>query len=679
MKQPQTYNNFHLDIDNDKILWLSLDRQNSSVNTLNREIFQELDAILNDLGSMNVVGLVILSAKEKGFIAGADISQFVALNNADEAYNLIRTAQLVLNRLASLTIPTVAMIRGFCLGGGLELSLACRYRIAENSSDTLIGLPEIKLGIHPGWGGTVRLPRLVGAVEAMKMILPGDAYPAKKAQKIGIIDEAVPLRELKRAARYYILNKPKPHSPKGLAALSNHKFVRPLLAKIFYQNLNAKHVNPAHYPASFTVVENWVKYGVDDDQSFDGEAKSIAKLMMTETSRNLVRVFFLQDQLKASAKGNFKPNHIHVIGAGVMGGDIAAWCAYKGFHVTLQDQTAEKIAPAIKRAYKLFEKKLREPRLIQAAMDRLQPDLKGEGVNNADLIIEAVFENLQVKHELFRNIESKLKPGALLATNTSSLPFEELVTVLKDPSSLVGIHFFNPVDKMMLVEVIKGQATAEDKVKEAMSFVGKISRLPVAVKSSPGFLVNRILMPYLLEAMQLIDEGVAPQTIDHAAVEFGMPMGPIMLADKVGLDVCLDVAEILTQHLGGNVPQRLKEKVAEKNLGIKTGKGFYTYHDGKPDTSAPWTKDNAEEYCDRLILRMLNEAVACLDEGVIENSDLLDAAMVFGIGFAPFRGGPIHYAKTRGIDKIVAQLEDFSKKYGERFKPVAGWMNLNAS
>jgi len=670
----QTYQHWRLETDADQIGWLTMDRADSSVNSLNREVFNELDAIVGELANHDVKGVIIRSGKKKGFIAGADISQFTQLETADEAYDLIRQAQIVLDKLEALPMPTCAMINGFCLGGGTELSLACTYRVAADHPNTKIGLPEVNLGIHPGWGGTVRLPRLVGAVNAMTVILTGRPYSGRAAKKIGMVDDAVPLRQLERAARYMILKQPKPHRPSGVAKYSNEAWVRPMLGKLFYKQLASKKVNRQHYPAPFAVVKNWIRDGAKGNAMVN-EAKSIADLMVTETSRNLVRLFFLQTRMKSLAKDcDFKPKRVHVIGAGTMGGDIAAWCAYKGMHVTLQDQSAERVAPAIKRAFSLYKKKLKKPNLVQAAMDRLQPDLKGHGIAHADVIIEAIFEDVKVKQDVFADVEAKAKPDAILATNTSSIPLEEIATALKDPARLVGIHFFNPVAKMQLVEVVHGKNTSVETADKATAFVTKISRLPLPVASSPGFLVNRILMPYLMEAMELLEEGVPAKTIDKAAMDFGMPMGPITLADIVGLDVCLMVAQELTSKLGGKVPERLVKMVEQKKLGVKTGCGFYRYKDGKKVKSdSNETASRVPDVCDRMILRMLNETAACLHEEVITDQDLLDCGMVFGTGFAPFRGGPIHYAKARGLVEIVAQLEQFSKQYGERFRPKAGW------
>ena len=674
----QTYKHWKLSTDSDRILWLTLDREGTPVNSLSREVFDEFDRAIEDIQQQRPVAVIILSAKKTGFIAGADITQFTALKTSTEAFDLIRQAQLVLDKLEALSMPTVAMISGFCLGGGLEVALACRYRVAEDNESTRLGLPEVKLGIHPGWGGTVRLPKLIGAPAAMGIMLPGADVSAKTAAKLGIVDVAVPLRDLKRAARFYALHSPKPHRPKGLAKFSNARFVRPGLGKIFYKQLAAK-VSQEHYPAPYAIIRNWIKAGVGKGALLT-EANSIAELMVTPNSRNMVRVFFLQNRLKALAKTvKYEPIHIHVIGAGTMGGDIAAWCAYKGFRVTLQDSSLEKIASAIKRAYDFCKNKLKKPHLIQAVMDRLMPDMAGDGVAKADLVIEAIFENLAAKQELFRHIESQLKSTTILATNTSSIPLDEINTVLKDPARLVGMHFFNPVAKMPLVEIVQGQHTSKEIAEKAMAFVGKIGRFPLAVKSSPGFLVNRCLMPYLLEAMQLLEEGASPHAIDQAAVAFGMPMGPITLADHVGLDICLSVAKNLVGHYGGEVPSRLEAMVKAGHLGLKSGRGFYRYRHGKPvkEKSVATSDVSIPAMTDRLILRMINESVACLHENVVHEADLLDAGMIFGTGFAPFRGGPIHYAEERGVVEVVKTLERLATQQGERFKPFAGWEELS--
>jgi 3-hydroxyacyl-CoA dehydrogenase/enoyl-CoA hydratase/3-hydroxybutyryl-CoA epimerase len=676
MKAEQNQN-WHLDIDGDNIAWLRIDRSDSSTNTINQAILNELSEKLTALPG-SVKGIIIASNKQSGFIAGADIKQFTEFRSADEAMQLINKGQEVFNQLAALTIPTVAMIQGFCLGGGCELALACRYRIAEDGSKTKIGLPEILLGIHPGWGGTVRLPRLVGALNAMDLILTGRAISAKAAAKIGLVDVAVPERHLERAARYYALEQPKPHEPTALQKATNNPLIRPIIGKVLQKKV-AQKASPEHYPAPYAVIENWVREGVDNEQqALKVEAESLGQIAVSDTSRNLVRVFFLQERLKGLGKGtDFVAKRVHVVGAGTMGGDIAAWCALRGLQVTLQDRGPKFIAPAIKRAAELFKKKLKLPRLVQEAMDRLVPDPEGLGVPHADVIIEAIYENLEAKQALFKELEARSKPAAILATNTSSIPLDEINSVLQNPERLVGIHFFNPVAMMQLVEVVQGKVSSQQNVDNAITFVRQIDRLPLPVKSYPGFLVNRVLMPYLMEAMLMVNQGIPGPVIDKAAVAFGMPMGPIELADAVGLDVCLAVAKNLSSHFGGQVPERLVEMVEKGELGRKSGKGFYSYKKGKAikDKVGADTATHAD-IAERLILRMLNEAVACLREQVVAGSDLLDAGMIFGTGFAPFRGGPIHYAESRRLETMKTQLQQFEERYGERFKPDAGWDGL---
>lgn len=663
--------------DNEDIVWLHLDRVDASVNALSVEVIAELDAELMALSENFPRGLVILSDKKNGFIAGADVKGFVALRDEDEATEFMRGCHTVLDRLESFTFPTISLIHGFCLGGGMELALATRYRIAEDDPRTRLGLPEVMLGIHPGFGGTMRLPRLIGALAALNMMLTGRTIGARAASKIGLIDYAVPQRQMLRAARSIVHNQPRPHRPGKLKQLVEHRLLRPLVAKLLRYQV-AKRVSPKHYPAPFALIDLWLKYADEPRKMLAEEARSVARLVIGDTAQNLIRVFFLQEQLKSLGRGrDFKAQHVHVIGAGVMGGDIASWCALQGLQVTLQDQSPERIAPAMKRANDLFRKRLKHPRLIQAALDRLMPDVEGTGVRRADVVVEAIFENTEAKQQLFHDIEPRMKPGALLATNTSSIKLETLCETLPDPSRLVGLHFFNPVAKMQLVEIVKSTQTDPEVANKAAAFACQISRLPLPVKSSPGFLVNRILMPYLLEAVVLESEGVRPEVIDKAAVEFGMPMGPIELADTVGLDICLSVAQILSQSMTTVVPDRLRKLVEAKQLGRKTGRGFYTYKKGKP-VKGKLDKNifTPADLSDRLILSLLNEAVACLREGIVENDDFLDAGIIFGTGFAPFRGGPMRYIQDVGVGNLKERLEALAQHHGERFEPDAGWQQL---
>jgi 3-hydroxyacyl-CoA dehydrogenase/enoyl-CoA hydratase/3-hydroxybutyryl-CoA epimerase len=650
------YQHWKLETDSDQIIWLTLDRANTSVNTLGREVMQEFSAILEELETNKAKGLIIKSGKTSGFIAGADINEFTELKTAEEAFKVIRQGQKILNKLSNLNMPTVAMIKGFCMGGGTELALACRYRVAEESQETRIGLPEVKLGIQPGWGGSVRLTQCIGVFKAMDVILSGRAVRAKSARNMGFIDVVVPERQLETAARHLILSQPAPHRANWLESLPSFFLLRPLVGFFLKAQLKKKKVNPKHYPAPYAIIRTWASCGIKGKAAYKGEAKSISQLMLTPTARNLLRVFFLQNRLKDLGKGiESTIKHVHVIGAGTMGGDIAAYCALKGFTVTLQDREPKFMAPALKRATLLYTKLLKEERAIQIAHDRLIADPDGVGVKKADLIIEAIFENLEAKQTLFKKLEAQAKPTAILASNTSSIPLDEINTVLKSPERLIGIHFFNPVSKMPLVEVVKGNKTDEAIIKQALKFVVSLGKFPLPVKSSPGFLVNRLLLPYMMEAMLMLDEGIPAKVIDQAALDFGMPMGPIELGDTVGLDICLSVAQNLSQAFGGTVPASLIEMVKAGKLGKKSGSGFYQYD--KNGKIIP-TKNKADsskstlpkkEIADRMIGRMLNEALTCLQEGVVENSDLLDAGMIMGTGFAPFRGGLIQYAEDAGL------------------------------
>lgn len=664
------YKNWELHRDKDGILWLGMNRKETAVNTINEEVLDELNSLLHEISlDKNAIGLVIYSLKDKGFIAGADVNAFSKFENAAQAVDFLQKGQAVFSRLQGLSIPSVAMIDGFCMGGGFELALACTYRIASDEKDTRIGLPEVMLGIHPGWGGTVRLPQLIGGFKALsQVILTGSAVAAGKAKALGMIDDVVPVRQLKRAAIYFIKNKPAKHRPSIIASMSNSAWLRKPIAYLLRYNVGKK-VRKEHYPAPYAIIDLWEKEGSMGERAYLKEADSVEQLVSNgETSKNLIRAFSLRERLKGFAKdSHFKAQHVHVIGAGVMGGDIAAWCALRGIRVTLQDKTYDQIAPAMGRAYALYKKKLKKPRLIQAAMDNLIPDPEGFGIAQADVIIEAVFENLAVKQEIMGKVEQLAKKTAIIATNTSSIPLDEISSVMTNPDRLVGIHFFNPVAKMELVEVVSSSLTAKKVQQSSCSFVNQIGKLPLPVKSSPGFLVNRVLMPYLMECVQLLEEGYSAETVDEAALQFGMFMGPVELADTVGMDVCLAVAENLTSHFGGTVPSKLRDMVKAGKLGRKTGEGFYKYKNGKPvKKSADASIDKS--IADRLILRMVNEAAACLREGVVADADLLDAGMIFATGFAPFRGGPMNYANDFGKDKLETLFKTFESKYGERFK-----------
>jgi len=652
------YRNFKLTRDGDGIAWLLFDREGASANTLSADVIEELDTVLAALESQRPTGIVIRSAKKSGFVAGADVNEFRGATDPQPIETAISRAHAVIDRLEALRIPTVAVIHGFCLGGGLEVALACQSRIAIDGAR--FGFPEVMLGLHPGLGGTVRLTRLVNPMQAMTLMLTGKTIDARRAKSLGLVDAVAQERHVRNAVKDAVFGRLKRARPGILNTFLNLGPVRGFLAS--RMRAEAEKAAPhEHYPAPYALIDLWEKHGGDRAAMLAAEKTSFANLMVTPTAQNLIRVFFLREQMKKLAGGGNKIGHVHVIGAGAMGGDIAAWCAHQGLRVTLSDMKPEPIAGA-----------------IRDALDRLIPDLDGEGVRNADLIIEAVPEKLELKQKVYAGLEPDMKAGAILATNTSSIPLQDLRTTLKSPERLVGLHFFNPVSRLQLVEVVSHDRTDPAMLKQALAFVGAIDRLPLPVKSSPGFLVNRALTPYMLEAMVMLDEKIDKVTIDAAAEKFGMPMGPIELADQVGLDICLAVGDMLRSKFGDALPPTpawLREKVANGELGRKTGKGFYIWKGGKAlkMSGSPPTSQPTEEMIDRLILPMSNVCVACLREGIVDNADMVDGAMIFGTGYAPFRGGPLNYARTRGSENVVSTLRALAQKFGGRFAPDAGW------
>jgi 3-hydroxyacyl-CoA dehydrogenase/enoyl-CoA hydratase/3-hydroxybutyryl-CoA epimerase len=664
--------------DADGIAWLSIDKPGTSANVLSRSVLEELDGVLALLEKELPRGVVVISAKKSGFVAGADINEFTRLADEASAYQLIRPGQQVFSRLEALGCPSVAAVHGFALGGGLELALACHYRVGVADERLSLGLPEVLLGIHPGFGGTVRSVRVAGVRIAMQMMLTGKPLRAEQALRSGLLDALVPEAELRSRARAMVLQPPARRRAPLTERLLSSAPLRPLVRGSLIARV-AKRAPREHYPAPYAIIDLWSRYGAHGEQAFEAEARSIARLFTTETSRNLVRVFQLQDRLKsAGGKSGAEIRSVHVVGAGVMGGDIAAWSALRGFTVTLQDRAPEYVEPALKRAHELFDKRLRDPARNAAARARLSADVAGDGVPAADVVIEAIFESLEAKQELYARLEPRMKPGALLATNTSSLMLEPLAAKLARPERLVGLHFFNPVAQMPLIEVVHAAGTDAAAVQGATAFARRLDKLPLPCRSAPGFMVNRVLTPYMYEAMLLAQEGVPLAAIDKAAVSFGMPVGPIELVDVVGLDVAAHVGEIIARELGRPVTQiaRLNELLAAHKLGRKSGAGFYLWQDGKAVKPPAPAATLSAELLDRMILAMVNECVACLRERVVENADLVDAAVLFGTGFAPFRAGPLSYARARGVPAVVARLTELAARYGERFRPDAGWTLL---
>lgn len=659
------------------ITWLIIDCADASSNTLGREVLEELDRLLAPLESHPPRGVIVCSGKPSGFIVGADIREFEQLADEQQAYAMVRQGQGVINRLARLKCPTVAMIRGHALGGGLELAMACRYRVCADADRGTLGLPEVQLGIHPGFGGTVRPVHLVGVPAAMDLMLTGRSLRPARARSMGLIDRVVPEEDLEDAARALVHRPPPPRRAPLQLRVMNLPGIRQLVARRLRREVGKK-ARREHYPAPWEMIDLWVRHGARGDAAYDAEARSIARLFVTPTSRNLVRVYFLQDRMKGLAQRDAaQVKRLHVVGAGVMGGDIATWSVLQGLDVTLQDREQKILDAARERAGKQFEKRLRGKDAVADAHSRLRTGTDVAAAADAEVVIEAIVERLDAKQSLFGELEATVEGSALLATNTSSIRLESIGETMRESGRLVGLHFFNPVAQLPLVEVIRAEHSDGDAVQRAIDFARQIGKLPLPCASSPGFLVNRILAPYMNEAMHLHEEGVALELIDEAARAFGMPMGPVELADTVGLDVGLHVAEILGEAFDRPVPESLRGKVDAGELGRKSGQGFYTWRDGKAQKGDVAGKQAPEDLEDRLILPMLNEAVACLAEGVVDDEDLLDAGVIFGTGFAPFRGGPLHHARSRGLDTVQARLEALAERHGERFRAHAHWAQLD--
>ena len=671
---------WHIATDERGILWLGLDYSCGSVNVLSSEVLTELDEHLGTIETTPPAALVLHSLKARGFIAGADVTELDGLTDVDALEQRIQGVHRTLARLEALPCPSVAMIDGFCLGGGLELALACRWRVACDDPATRIGFPEVRLGLFPGYGGSWRAIRTIGPIPAMRLMLTGRALPAKEARRLGLVDLVVPVRQLRAAALKLLADAPPMHRASLPQRLLNIAPLRPLAATVLKRQ-TARRVNQAHYPAPFALIEHWRTHGGSGPAVLASEAREVSRLLVGDSAQSLIRLFRLRDRLKGLGHGEHGIERVHVIGAGIMGGDIAAWAALSGRRVTLQDVSMDQLGRAMQRAHALFRKRLKDPLRVRDAWDRLIPDPGGDGLRGADLVLEAIIEDTAVKRRLFADIVRRIGNETLLATNTSGIPLESLGEGLRHPERLVGMHFFNPVARMELVEVVRGEASSPQSIDRAMAFVGAIGRLPLPVRSAPGFLVNRALMPYLLEAIELLQEGVAAEQIDRAAKAFGMPMGPIALADSVGLDICLAVAHEIGPHLSipTEAPELLCGKVRQGLLGKKTGHGFYHWRRGRPVTDRASAKARGRppsDLAERLIFRLLNESVACLREQIVADADLLDAGVTFGTGFAPFRGGPMHFIAQGGQERMLVRLRDLETSHGRQFHPDQGWTAL---
>jgi 3-hydroxyacyl-CoA dehydrogenase/enoyl-CoA hydratase/3-hydroxybutyryl-CoA epimerase len=637
-------------IDFEGIAWAVIDRKGESMNSLGRRPTEELGEIVKAVeaaaASGEVKGLVIMSAKDRSFIAGADIREFESFDTEDKIKDVVKQTLELFDRIDRLPVIVVVAIHGYCLGGGLELALACDWRIADREEATRLGFPEVKLGIFPGLNGTVRSIALAGPTDAMTAMLTGKMLRPSAAKAMGLVDQLVPTHHnLRWAARKAVLQKRVSKGAPWWKKLMLKQPMRGMLAKQMREKTAAK-VREEHYPAPFRLIELFEHYGDDPASMRVAETEMFTPLMASEASRNLRRVFKLSEMLKDDApKDGFKPRRVHVIGAGTMGGDIAAWCVVQGMQASLQDLDEAQIAKALARARGLFKRHLRTKLAIDAAVARLIADPKGKYVKHADVVIEAIVERLDVKQKLFAELEKQVKPGAVLATNTSSLKLEDIARPLADPGRLVGLHFFNPVAQLPLVEVVRGVQTREEEVRKACAFVTAISKLPLIVKDGAGFLVNRVLAPYLMEAVRRYQLGEPREKIDEAAMKFGMPMGPLELMDLVGLDIANHVGQEL--NLAPETDNVLASLVRQGKLGKKTGEGFYLWIEGKPKREeATYDQAELERLGRDLVKPMLDEAERALADQVVADADHVDAGVIFGTGFAPFRGGPLHYRRS---------------------------------
>jgi len=682
--------NISLTIGEEGIARLTFDRPNSSANLFDIATLEELDAHLATLESRrDLRGVVLISAKAKIFIAGADLNSFTKNFTREGLGQTVDLGHRIFTRLERLPIPSVAAINGVCLGGGCELALACDWRVASLDKSTKIGLPETQLGILPAWGGSVRLPRLIGLPAALGIILAGKQLAAIPAQKAGLVDELAQPEYLLAAAEKFIARGKRPSSaPKGLL---NSALARPLVAMKAKRDVLAK--TQGHYPAPLQALKVCrAAYGRPLAEGLALERAAFLELAETPACRSLMGIFFLQERAKklkvAGVDGTgIKARSLAVVGAGVMGAGIAQWSAARGYPVLLKDIAPEMLAKGLQAAEKIFRDAAKR-RIFTAAeatagLDRITPVAGAVSLARVDLVIEAAVEKLELKQKIFRQLEQQAGPQTVLATNTSALSIDAIASGLTDPGRVVGIHFFNPVHRMQLVEIVRGPRTSPAALDTALQFVKAIGKLPVLVKDSPGFLVNRILLPYMVESVRLFNEGCGISQLDRLMLDFGMPMGPLRLSDEVGLDVAQHVALDLQQRLPQPVPinDTLEKMIARGWLGKKSGRGFYVFDPKKGakekpnrelgflQTAGKGAGQDAATLLDRMVLVMINEAARCLEEGVIAAPEDVDFGMIFGTGWAPFRGGPLRHADTLGAAEIVKRLEKLAAEVAPYFAP----------
>ena len=630
-------------VDEDGIAWLHLKTDGKSVNVLNHAVMVELESILDRLeNKKDLKGVAMLSGKQGGFVYGAEIHEFETLKTASEVANHMLYVHGLFNRIEALLVPSCVGVDGIAVGGGLEIALAFDRLFITSSSKTKLGFPEVNLGIMPGYGGSGRAFCRIGTKAVLDMMVAGRPIGSKDAIKNGLADELVgDADDLDDAMRKWIIgcNGEKPIFTQLESAADATAIAA---AKDKY----LKRLRSDHTPAPAAIIEHVENFGHDKSAMSAGEIDVFPNLMVSSASKNLRRVFYLTDAVRRSARGASNIKRLHVVGAGVMGGDIAAIGAMAGLEVTLADMNESAILSSIARAKKLFERRLKSDEKVASALARLRADLDGNGAIDADLIIEAVAEKLEVKQAVFKNLEVVSKATSILATNTSAIPLEDIATALNAPERLIGLHFFNPVPVLPLVEVIWSKYSDPKIVSRGMQFAGQIGKMPVRCKSAPGFLVNRALLPYIFKAIEAVAGGEKADHIDEALVDFGMPMGPIELADQIGLDVCLDVGIVLGMPPAAKA--LLDQKCKTGTIGRKSGSGFYEW-DGNRAIRAHQSQDPKvmTAIAKNMLAPMIEECRQAVDEQVVDSADSADAGMIFGIGFPGFRGGPLNWSKEQ--------------------------------
>lgn len=691
----------------DGIGFIIFDKPDSKVNVLDSETLKKLDALLDEVASKNIEVLVILSNKKDIFIAGADIKEIEKITDPKEGEVKAQAGQDIFNKLEDLKMPTIAVIDGAALGGGCELALACTYRLATFNDKIRIGLPEVNLGFVPGFGGTYRMPRLIGLSEGIKMILSGKGVDPTKALRLGLVDKLVPQHGLNQHILSFIeqikkdpkKNKFRAPKKKGFAGfLDNNRLGNMIVFKESYKSVMS--MTKGFYPAPIKAIEVLKQnFYTNRTHALEIERRAFGELAVTDISKNLVKVFYLSEQYKKLAvpgTENIKPQEIKscaVLGAGVMGGGIAQLLASKDIWARIKDINFDALAKGYQAAAKIFQQGVKKRALSKAVaeekMAHISSTLDYTGFNHVDMVIEAVVENMDIKKKVFKELGDVTKPTTILASNTSALSVTEMAKATKEPGRVIGFHFFNPVHRMPLVEIITTPMTSTQTIVDSINLVKRLGKTPIVVKDSCGFVVNRILLGYIDEAGRLLEEGGDVQTIDKTVTDFGMPMGPFTLSDEVGLDVGIKVMHILENAFGERFkPVEVFDKILAKGLlGKKSGKGFYI-HDKirkiNPEINQLITIKNrrsfsSQECIDRLILTMVNEGARCLEDGIVDDASAIDVGMIFGTGFPPFRGGLLRYADSLGIDRVVARLEALEKELSApRFKPSGYLLKLKS-